>query len=242
MRVAEQGDALRRQRERLLGAAAHVVDALARQAVHQIEIEVGDARLAQRRDGARDLLVGLDAADRLLHVRREILHAEAGAVDAEADQDARERAVDMARIELDRVLAQAREIERLLEPGDDPGEVQAAERGRRAAAPVQVRHRMRADALGDEADLGDQHGGVGVDRLLLADRLGVAAAIEAELAAERDVQIERERRARGQLGEPGRVGVGPDVLGKMRRGRIGGVARHVLLGENVRLHPGGPDR
>ena len=45
-----------------------------------------DAGLAQSIGGAYGLLEALPAADRFLHARLEILHAEAGAIDADIGQ------------------------------------------------------------------------------------------------------------------------------------------------------------
>src|SRR5215468_2236643 len=69
MGIAEQ----RQTRRRQLGAVNDVADGLARQSIHQIDIEVGDASGAHGLDGRLDLLERLDATDRLLHMRREIL-------------------------------------------------------------------------------------------------------------------------------------------------------------------------
>ena len=50
----------------------------------------------------------LDAADRLLHMRREFLHAEARARHADLGERLRPAPVDMARIEFDGVFGGAR--------------------------------------------------------------------------------------------------------------------------------------
>ena len=124
-----------------------------------------------------------------------------------------ERMVEPARIELDGVFLQRREIEQRGEPrGDGLQPVRAEDRGR-AAAPVQMLELAALEPV-EQLDLVDQPLGIGVDRLALAHRAGVAAAIEAELGAERHVDIERERRLGRQRGEPLGIAVGPILAEK----------------------------
>ena len=144
---------------------------------------------------------------------------------------ARKPARQPARIELDRVLVEMGEIEDASEPlGEVDKDVAAEDRGS-AAAPVQMDDAPSADGGAQQVHLFAQKIGIGRDRRRLAHRLGGAAAIEAELAAIGDMQIERQRRLRRQRREPRRVSLRPHIGGEMRRGRIGRVARHRALGE-----------
>ena len=68
------------------GGLPHVGDGLLGQAVHQIDIEPVDPGFVQQVDRVLDRLERLDAAGRLLHMRAEVLHAEAGAVDSDTAQ------------------------------------------------------------------------------------------------------------------------------------------------------------
>ena len=67
---------------------------------------------------------------------------------------------------------------------------------------------------------------IGRNRLVAPHDCGVAAAIEAELGAERHMQIDRDRRPRWQCGEPAAVTARIDLRGELHRSRIAGVARN----------------
>src|SRR3546814_10786224 len=71
-------DTLRPQRCRQRGAALHVLDALMRQPVHDIEVQRPDAGRTQRACRAGRHLEGLYPVDRFLHVAVHVLHAETG--------------------------------------------------------------------------------------------------------------------------------------------------------------------
>jgi hypothetical protein len=73
--VAEQRNPVGTERKRLLGGVDDTGHGLLRQAVHQIEIDMDDAGVAQPVGSASCLFQALPAADRLLHARREVLHA-----------------------------------------------------------------------------------------------------------------------------------------------------------------------
>ena len=70
----------------------------------------------QRADRVPDLREGLDAADRLLHPRREILHPKAGAIDANLCQRGRKFGRQMAGIEFNRMFDKRRKIEGRADP------------------------------------------------------------------------------------------------------------------------------
>jgi len=136
--VAEQSDALRLERGGQFGALFDVGDALLRQPVHQVHVDALDAGVAQHRDGVAHLLDRLHAADGVLHVRCEVLDAEAGAVDAQPCQRLHQRRRHPARIEFDGVLGEAGEIEMHRHPVHEVGQMLGAEDRRRAAAPMHV--------------------------------------------------------------------------------------------------------
>ena len=79
MRVAEHRHAVRAEIQRLLVVSMTDLHRLQRQAVHQVDVERIDAHGAQALGDAFGHFVALHAAHGLLHRRREILHAEAGA-------------------------------------------------------------------------------------------------------------------------------------------------------------------
>ena len=143
MGVAEQRQPLRMQRSGEFRAAGGVARGLLGQAVHQIEIEVFDAGLAQPVGGALDQFERLHPADGVLHMRAGILHAEAGAVDADGFERAHQRLVEPARIEFDGVFLQAAEIEARGQLAGDRLQPFRPEDRRRAAAPMQMREPAR---------------------------------------------------------------------------------------------------
>ena len=126
---------------------------------------------------------------------------------ADGGERAHEGTVDPARVELDGVFFQARQVEVRGELRGDGFQPLRAENGGRAAAPMQMREPAAAQAL-QHGEFGDQALRIGVDRLALAHGAGVAAAIEAELGAERHMDIEREGRLARQRAEPLRINVG----------------------------------
>ena len=189
-------------------------------------------RDAQQADGALDHLERLDAADGLLHMRVEVLHAEADAIEARAGKREREIAVDVARIEFDRDFGVRGEIEMAAQGIGQFAQPFAAQQARRAAAPMGVDDLACGRGLGDHVDFAGERLGISVERLVLARGPGVAAAIGAELAAIGHMEIERQPRFRRQRAKPARELVRPDRIGKMRSGRIARVAGHRFLGQN----------
>ena len=144
----------------------HVVLALEGQAIHQVEIDGAEAGDAQQSHGALDHLERLDAADGFLHMRVEILHAEADAVEARAGKREREIAVDMARVEFDRDFGVGREIEMAAQGVGQRAQPFAAEQARRAAAPMGVDDFSCGRGFADEIDLARERLGIGVERLV----------------------------------------------------------------------------
>ena len=189
MGVTEDRDALRLQRMGQSGGPLHVGDGLLRQAVHQIDIDAVDPEFVQQVDRVLDRVEGLDAAGGLLHMRAEVLHAEARAIDADVAQRLQQWPRDIARIQFDRVFADRREIETVGElVGDEFEQIGVEDRGR-SAAPMNMRDFTFAGMAGDQRDLFDQALRVGLDRLVSQRRLGMAAAVVAKLPAKRNVQI-----------------------------------------------------
>src|SRR3546814_1637822 len=92
--------------------------------------------------GSSDLLDALDAVDRLLHRRVEVLHAEAGAVEADVGHAGDVGGRDEARVELDRDVARrrAREAELAAQRLHQLLQLAAVEEVGRAAAQVHLDH------------------------------------------------------------------------------------------------------
>ena len=82
VRVAVDGDAVRPRLDDGVERAREAVERLARQAVDQVDVDRAEAVRAAGVDHAQRFLDALHAVDRQLHRGIEVLHAEAGAVEA----------------------------------------------------------------------------------------------------------------------------------------------------------------
>ncbi len=177
MRVAEQRDAVRVERHDLPDGGGQLLLPLAGQAVDRVDVERAHAVAPEAFDDAARLFNGLDAVDRRLHGRVEILHADADARQPRFGQRVDARVVHAARVDLDGEFELDAQPEPIRDPLDQPLAVVGAEDRRRAAAPMQVRDpRGRRHGRRDQVDLGMQRLQIVGDRLVLPGDLGVAAA------------------------------------------------------------------
>jgi len=113
---------------------------LPRQAVNEIEIERPDPELARGERAGLCLFVGLLAADRSLHGGLEILHAETDASDAHWSESVAAIGWKRRWVDLDRDLSVGRQEKPLPELFHNRQQAVTRQQGRRAAAPVHVRH------------------------------------------------------------------------------------------------------
>jgi len=132
--------------------------------------------------------------DRLLHVRVEVLHAEAQPVEAHPGQPFEPGGVDSPRIDLDRLLPLRRERELPPEHRQQPPQALVVKEGRRSASQVQLADHRPPAQFGDL----QRHFALQVvevfDRpMLVAGNDLVASAVIAERFAERQVDVERQR-------------------------------------------------
>ena len=142
-------------------------------------------------------------------------------------------------VELDRDLSVGEERKVPPKPAAKPLEVVRREHGRRAAAEVNVAHRVNgAERLGHQLDLAKKDLEVATDRAVAARHRGMTAAIPAEALAERHVQVERQRRLRRQRGKPAAVVVRRDASVEVRRRRVACIALHrtVVFGQEFGSH------
>src|SRR3954453_17638169 len=154
MGIAEHGKAFRRQFHYQLGTFLTAFWRLVGQAVHQVEVDAVDAGAAQCRDRTLGYSVGLNTVDGALNGRVEILHAEAGAVDARPRQGGRRFGGQRARVDFDRDLAVRLHREAGADMGQQSFEIGGFYHGRRAAAEMDVAYREAAwQGRGDQVDL-----------------------------------------------------------------------------------------
>jgi hypothetical protein len=230
VRVAEQRHVRRFQARGPFDHRQYLGLGLQRQPVHQVEVDVLDTVPAQPPHDTRDHRERLQAVDRALHIRIEVLHADRGAVDAGRGQRRDVLLRRVPRVEFDRDLGAGREVESLAQESDQRQPVLRRQHGRAAAAEMQMangealRQRVR-----DQRDLPVQGGQVGTDRLVAVDYLGVATAEPAHRVAERDADVERQRHRRIELTEPVAIARPVDPRAEMWRRGITGVAGNTQI-------------
>jgi hypothetical protein len=226
--VRVQRDAVRAQRGDLRHGAREAFRGLARQPVDQVGVDRLEAEGACAGHELAHAVVRLHAMHRLLHLRVEVLHAEADAVEADVAQVREALRRHGARVDLDRHLGAVGDAKRAAQRRHHSRQLGVGQEGRRAAAEVQLRHaRRRAERVVHEVDLGVERVQVsGGALVVLRDHL-VAGAVVAQRLAERDVHVHRQRRCRtGRALREGARDVGRAVgLDEAVGGRIRGVAR-----------------
>ena len=185
------GDPVRPKLDHLLERAPESGDGLQRQAVDQVDVDRAEPGRAGADEHVLRLLERLHAMDRLLDVGREILDPRRQAVEPESAQRLEVRRVGRAGIDLDADLRVAREREPLGDRGHEARELERGVVRRRAAAPVELRQRAPArQVAGEQVDLLEQVAEIVPRDAVVRRDHDVAAAVEAALAAERQVRVE----------------------------------------------------
>ena len=189
-------------------------------------------RWARRHHQLAHLLQRLDAVHRLLHLGLNVLHAEGHTVETQAAQVLQALVGDGARVDLDRILALGQKIEALAQRLHHARQLCIAQEGGRAAAEVQLRHRLAvAQRRGDQRQLMRHRIDVRIRPPVVAGDDLVAGAVVAHRLAERHMHIHRQRPARPghhtgrQLRQRLQVLLRPEGLHEPVRRGIGGVAR-----------------
>jgi hypothetical protein len=109
VRVAEQRDAIRMQRQNLLDGVREARRRLERQTVDQVHIDAVEAECARGRDQITRGLERLNAPHRFLHFGMKILDAQTQAIESEAAKRFKMRDGGDARIDLDSDLGVRRD-------------------------------------------------------------------------------------------------------------------------------------
>lgn len=155
---------------------------------HQVEVEGGNARLAQDVEGFGGFVGGVIATKQGEGGLVPGLHAEADAGDAEGTQQGGFGGADRFWVGLETEFLEVGKIKLVAQTGEEGGQVLAAEGGGGAAAEI--------DGFGAEFQLALVYGQFLEDRFDESGHVGVAgrvfikAAIGADAMAERDVEVE----------------------------------------------------
>jgi hypothetical protein len=218
---------------------------LAGQAVHQVDVHAGEARVAAALVDVQRALAALPAADGHLHGLLEVLHAQADAVEAGRAQERHLFGRGDARVDLQRDLGVGRQVERAAEHRQGAAHLGLAQVVRRAAAPMELHHApVRADQRGDHRQFLLDTVEILGDGVLLARDQRIAPAVEAMLRAEGQVQVDGQF-VSGLLGQFGQrlavLGVAESLLpGRHRRvarvARAGGIVLLDEVGRYVQGH------
>ena len=184
----------RLQRHRLAQVIQRLRRRLARQGVHQVQIEIVEAGVAGVGGGAQGFLRPMDAAQRLQMPRIETLHSDRQPVDARRTEAGEAAGFQGAGVgfqsNLD-VVAEAQPAPQPLEQGGV--EVRAHQAGRAAAD----KDRLQGAAMHPVqvlVQVGEQGVQVGALRQLRLALMGVEVAVGAFAHAPGHVHIERQRR------------------------------------------------
>jgi len=205
-RVAESGRSASRIRfwcffsQGPIEGTAEAGHRLFRQPDDQIQVDAGKSQFARPVEHLPDQGFGLDAIDRLLHIRVHVLHAERHPVEARFAQRLQVRARQFARIDLAADFGIVGQGEMRAHHRHQAADVVGIQVGGRAAAPMQLAYPARGiDQPGGTGHFLVEAGQVGLRLAVIARRHHVAAAVVAQRVAERDMGIQRQAAIRRRL-------------------------------------------
>ena len=240
MRVTEHRKPVRPEREDVVDGAVEGCRRLQRQAVDQIDVDRGKARLAQPGERLKVVGVRLHAMDRELHPRIGVLHAERRAVCPNLSECGDVVAGKAAGINFHTELALRRRPEVGADQRAEPPQFVGWEKRRRAAAEMDLGHGPRAVHAGrGQLHLAGEIIQVLAGGIPLQRNHRVTPAEPTPRLAERQVEIQRDRPAAGAV-------VGRDrrfeperrqVFRKLRRRRVRRVtgSGHGILLDQIEL-------
>jgi hypothetical protein len=193
----------RQHRQRLRQVALEAGEVLAGQRVHQVEVErvEGQRRFFQRGDGLRPVM---HAAQGLQVRVVEALDTERQARDAGIAVGAEAVALEGAGIGLERDLAAGLQLQPRAQVAHQPFDGGGREQAGRAAADEHAVHGAAPHQRQRGIQVGQQRVEVAVERRLARCHLvRVEVAVRALAQAPRQVHVDRQRRQRRQLQQPG---------------------------------------
>ena len=186
-------DVRRAGARRLANVGARHVDALPRQAVHQVDVDVVECR-ERRRDGAPGLVCGMNAPERAQHAIVEALHADGDAIHAGVAEATETARLHRPGIRLERDFRAGLERQARAHAGEQCVDRFRREQAGRAAADEHARKAPTPDRRQLAFEVEQQLLDVRLFRQRARALVGIEVAIRALAHAPRDVDVERERR------------------------------------------------
>ncbi len=243
--VVEDRESIRLQVDHFVDRARKVFRCLLGQAVDQVDVDRAELQGPRRLDHRAGFLQALQAIDRPLHIRVEVLQADTDPVEAQFAEQAHGRPVGLPRVDLDAVVAGivVQQVEVPTQAAHQLAQFVMTEEGRRPAAEVQLLDFLvRVQVAGHQLDFLLQALQVGLGpATVLGDDL-VAGAVVADVRAERHMHIQRQRSQGLAAVAQGMQQVeGADLAVELHGGGIGGVARsrEVVAVDQIRVPTNG---
>jgi len=231
MRIAIDRQPIRAHRDHRVECLGETGVGLFGQAINQIDVYRAHAAVAAGLDHRQRVLDALDAVDRLLHIGIEILHPEAGAVEADACQCMDVGRADRARVDFNRKIALGRgaEMELAAQGFHQLADQLGSEEVRRTTAKVQLDDiAVAVKQRRNQGDLTLQPMQVGGTTTVVMGDDAVAAAVKTGADAKRHMHIQRQPTRDRVLVAGARHFTELRLAktgGKLRRGRVRGIAR-----------------
>ena len=190
MHVAENGNPIGIQIEHLHDGVLDALLCLPRQSIHEIDINRGYTVLTQPLDYPLRRLEALLAADCLLHRGVEVLHADGDTGHIGRDESFYFLRVHVAWVDFHGEFGRIVDDERVTQRRGDLADVTGSEDVGRAAAPMDVRHKVRSgEKRANAGDLALKRTQVANNGRIALSGLRVTTAVPAQAMAERNVHI-----------------------------------------------------
>ncbi len=187
-------DMSRPQRERGAHVRHRASLVLTRQGIHEVQVEVAQARRMQFLGGGAGVLHAVDASEPLEHGRRETLRAQRYAVDAGGAVVGEAAALDGPRIRFQRDLGGGGQRQAAAQPVEQPRQRGRLEQARRAAAQEDAGDRAPGNSGQLRVQILEQGVEVGRLRQVPVQGVRIEIAVRALAHTPGEVQVERQGR------------------------------------------------
>ena len=238
MRVVEDRQTLRSNRNHFGQGARETAAGLARQTIDQIQTDGTKTCVTRVLNRAESHRLALNAIDRHLHIGIKILHAEADAIETQCAQMGQGAGRAGTRVDFYGELAVGPDFaaEAVGQHAHQLRGLVMVEKSGRATTPMHLAHHalrvvecgLLPNLAGQRVEIGDGMGAIACHHL-------VAAAVETHRCTERNVHIERQVGSGAIAGACGACVIFGGVILELRSGRIGCITRaaEIVLGDQL---------